>query len=745
MVASQKDNRSLITSHHSGKRKGDIVGALGAGLTATIFCLFLLWHDPLLFWNDDYQLSILPVFADMARSWGEGDLPLLSPYSWACGNLAGEFQYGTFSVFINAVVVLIWKFPLTFPGQAAALSIAHLFVLAMGGYLLARGRNLAAPLATMVALVAALNGWIICWGATDWFGALGAFAWLPWAWWGMERALDPGRGRFRFIWPAPFVYLVVAGGFPYTVLMLGLVAAWLGIKSLGQTQKVGSVLPLLLGILLGFGLAAPAWLALFDYVHGSARAGQSSVEHFQWRVPVAALPGFILPGWMVNWADFSSRLMPHTATELACGLVPPVALLAGVMAFGRTLLRTLKWELGLLLVALLLCLLPTANVFRWSFRWLPLLHLVLAICAAESLRLFALSIAPRTKSPSMIAVIAILTAAVSAWLVGANGTRAFALAAIMLAIAVAWSVFEKSAPGNIRKWSAPAVTVAALLATYLCIPPNCGVPKYNLSQELTKPAPLDPQRLYLSIYPAPENFYRVEKRPEPFGETLRPGSTSMWGGVRLVNGYSPIRPSGVAREFQFAIHGEVQPEIGKGLLEYEGTADGLLARIGVDGIIVASEVATNPQPETEWELAVTTKEGRVFHRRSGPLPVVRPVAGFAARPNEQFSSAAISRIENGRNRLEADVSVPPGDRPALLTISRPFFGGYIAMIGERSLKVDSYRGLIPTVEVPAGISGRLTVVYRPWWLLCGTIAASAALLLMLGSAIAALRETPRSQ
>jgi hypothetical protein len=68
----------------------------------------------------------------------------------------------------------------------------------MGGYLLARGRNLAPPLSLMVAFVAALNGWIICWGATDWFGALGAFAWLPWAWWGMERALDPKRSPLAF-------------------------------------------------------------------------------------------------------------------------------------------------------------------------------------------------------------------------------------------------------------------------------------------------------------------------------------------------------------------------------------------------------------------------------------------------------------------------------------------------------------------------------------------------------------------
>ena len=70
------------------------------------------------------------------------------------------------------------------------------------------------PLALMVALVGALNGWIICWGATDWFGALGAFAWLPWAWWGMARALEAERSRWRFLWPAPFVYLLVTGDFP---------------------------------------------------------------------------------------------------------------------------------------------------------------------------------------------------------------------------------------------------------------------------------------------------------------------------------------------------------------------------------------------------------------------------------------------------------------------------------------------------------------------------------------------------
>ena len=700
------------------RERSNFLGALAAGLIVAGFCLVLLWHDPLLFWNDDYELSILPVFADMARSWSEGALPLLSPSSWVCGNLAGEFQYGTFSVFVNAAVVLIWKFPFTFPQQAAALSIAHLFVLAMGGYLLARGRKLAPSLSVLVALVAALNGWIICWGATDWFGALGAFAWLPWAWWGMERALDPDRGRFRFLWPAPFVYLVVTGGFPYTVLMLGLVAAWLSIRSLGQTRRLASVLPLLFGVVLGLGLAAPAWLALLDYVHGSARAAQDSAEHFQWRVPAAALPALILPNWTVNWADFSTRLMPHTATELACGFVSPVALLAGLIAFGRAFVRTIKWELGLLVLVLLLCMLPTVNVFRWSFRWLPLLHLILALCAVESLRLFATSAWPVMKRPGVIGFILALLVIGVAWLAGANGEHAVPFIWITLGLAGTWALCETLSAGA-RGLAPPIIAAASLLATYLCIPSNCGVPKYNLAPELTQPAPLDPQRLYLSVYPAPEDVYRVEERLEPFGTTVRPGSTSMWAGIRLINGYSPIRPSGVAREFAFAIHGEILPDVANALLESESGADGTLARIGVDGIIVANEVATNPQPDAEWELAVTTKEGRVFHRRGGPFSVIRSVTALDSRPNEQFATAGISRIENRRNRLEADVIVAPGANPAVLTFSRPFFSGYRARIGDHELRVDSYRGLIPAIEIPAGTSGRLALVYRPDWLVHG--------------------------
>src|SRR5438874_9531159 len=63
-----------------------------------------------------------------------------------------------------------------------------------------------------------------------------------------------------------------------------------------------------------------------------------------------------------------------------------MALLAGLIGCGLQFFRQLKWELALLLLVLLLAMLPTAGVFRWSFRWLPFFHLILALCAAKALR-----------------------------------------------------------------------------------------------------------------------------------------------------------------------------------------------------------------------------------------------------------------------------------------------------------------------------------------------------------------------
>jgi hypothetical protein len=644
--------------------RADLVGAIGASGLVTLFVGLLLWQNPELFWKDDYQISILPVFADVARSWKEGQWPLLTPYSWACGNLAGEFQYGTFSLFVNLAVVLIWRFPLVFAQQAAALSLVHLVVLAAGCFVLARSRNLSRPLALMVAFAGTLNGWIICWGAADWFGALGAFTWLPWAWWAMERALDSARRGWRFLWPAPFVYLLVTGGFPYTVGMLGLVAGWLVAKSLSKGRSLFTLWPLSLGMILGLGMAAPAWLALLSYVHGSTRADlATSGWHWQWRVPFSALPGLVYPAWSVAWADFSGRLLARPAIELACGTVPPLALLIGWIALGREFVRQYKWELGLFLLTLLFAMLPSAGLFRWSFRWLPLVHLALGLLAAEAIQLFRLR----------------------------RSTQ--------------WFLFF--------------CLVGSLLFTYSRIGTTTGVPRYAFPPSLTTTQPLDPARLYFSVYSPPEFSYRIENHPQAVGEITRPGSTSMWAGLRFLNGYSPIGGAGVSRSFGLQTHGEAEPEIARSLIEQEVGPNDLLALLGVDGIILARELGLPAPPADEWSLVLDSREGQVFHRRGAPLPMVRSIESVKDSPNEKWSKAEVKLIATERREISAEIAVPPATGPACLLVSRPFFPGYIARLEGKELEVMSYRGLIPMIKVPPGADGRLTIAYRPGWLVWG--------------------------
>jgi hypothetical protein len=365
--------------------------------------------------------------------------------------------------------------------------------------------------------------------------------------------------------------------------------------------------------------------------------------------------------------------------------------------------------------------------------------LVLAICAAEALQMLrgvGSSLRwPGSTTPATTALVLIVLTSITMSILRTGGLYAFPLTGIFLGLAALWYFLEYFLrDSGFRGWTLPAITFSALLATYLCIPPNCGVPKYNLSQELIKSSPLDPRRLYLSIYPWAEFTYRVEKKSQPIGQIVRPGSTSMWGELRFINGYSPIRPVGVAREFYAAIHGEIDPGMGMYLLNNQAGSDGELARLGVDGIVVARELDFSPQPASEWQLVISTNEGRVFHRRGAPFARARSVTSIDSRPNEQFASAMISRINDSRNRMEVDVDLPSGDRPALLTFSRPYFRGYEAQLGNQEFAVTSYRGLFPVVELPAGLHGRLTLSYRPYWLKCGSgVAVACALVFMLGS------------
>ncbi|CAA9238339.1 MAG: hypothetical protein AVDCRST_MAG42-1547 [uncultured Chthoniobacterales bacterium] len=740
-MALSSSDPAEASARHSRALWREIFGAAFAGALAVVFCLILVWRHPHAFWIDDYQISILPVFADVARSWSEGTLPLLSPYSWVCGNLAGEFQYGTFSVFVNAAVVVIWKFALSFPAQAAALSITHLAVLAAGSFLLARGYGLQFPSAIMVALVGALNGWIVAWGASDWFGALAAFAWLPWSWWALEFASRQTGPRWRILLPAPFIYLLIAGGFPYTVLMLGVVTAWLTLRALVSTHDWYAPVRMAAGWVLGIGLSAPAWLSLIEMSRGSRRAAETFRPR-QWLVPVDGLPGFILPAWTVEWRRFEEQISAHPALELACGFAPAVVLLIAVVMLRARFFARNAWLLGLLGFALAVCMLPGAGLFRFSFRWLPLVHLVLALAAGAALEQWLAAIrSTRVWGRHNLGFWALLmlVAIVLAMLIAGQSTSVdtTALPLWLLALASIWWAVDGTFSGQslARQWTAAGVTFAALLMTYIDMGTSGPVARYPFQDTLNSPAPLATDRLYLSLYRSPQSNYRADQHDWSFGETVRPGSTSMFAGVHLINGYSPISPAGVGKLFDFGTHGQINPVKVDELVIPESGPDGLLAELGIDGLIVAWDFDMPDTLPKEWEIAHRWTDGYVYHRRERLEPV-------RVRSGQGLTGGDVRTIENSRHQVIADVTPADATRPTQLLFSRPYFPGYQARLAGAALPVSSYRGLIPTVELPAGASGRLELVYRPKPLVVGgTISLGSAI--VLGASAFLLRRRPQ--
>ena len=373
---------------------------------------------------------------------------------------------------------------------------------------------------------------------------------------------------------------------------------------------------------------------------------------------------------------------------------------------------------------------PTAGMFRWSFRWLPFFHLVLAICAAEALRL-----KPGSPTPATAALGLVVLIGVAALIFHTSGVLRFSAhldsywtGCGLVLFRVPAAQFRISLLGTRRDHVLRVARHVSLRSDELW---SSALQFFSRTAQTC--AARSAAALSQCVSMGGAYLLLQQTNREPVGQTLRPGSTSMWAGLRFINGYSPIRAAGVAREFETSIHGEINPDVGSHLLNDQAGRDGQLALMGVDGIVVAQEVSITPQPSSEWELVVSTEEGNVFHRRSAPFSRVRSVTSIDSRPNEEFVLATISRINDSRNFVDADIDVPAGDRSALLTFSRPYFRGYKARIGDQKLAITSYRGLFPILEVPAGTHGRLTVAYRPAWLLWGGgVAAVCGLIVLLG-------------
>jgi hypothetical protein len=779
----QASTRSIFTLLNNQLR--EVLLTISAGAIVILFGLLLVWREPSFFWHDDYQSYFLGGFRDIARAWESGELPLLSPYSWFGGALAAEYQYGIFSIFINLCLVLVWKLNLTLPLTAAALSIIHLGVLASGSFRLARQRKLTTALSMMVALVASLNGWIITWGATNWFPALSSFAWLPWAWWSLELSLNENRGIWRFLPAGMFIYLILTAGWPFSVLMMVLVSTWVGIKNCWKSHQLIKIWSVLAAWIFGIGLSTPALIMLIEYTSNSIRGETGLVLQQAWIVPGASLLGLVLPAFTVFWSVFGSW-QPHASMELASGLVPVVVLLKVLFHRRKKFIRAVRWELGLLALILLLVLSPSIGNFRWSFRWLPLLHILLGLLAAEGISLLQtkniknnitnLHLPKKLKAHysdnlGAWALLLVFIVWVRALLLDLDKTpRSFVLGVNLMLFSTIWLLVERvdALRASIKAWMPFTVVFLSLLATYTHLPTNLVVPVWNFQENMRNVKPLASDIRYLSIYGDTDLFQPVESNSEVgFGTLIRPGNSSMYSGLQLVNGYSPIMPASLARIFGLNLHGYLSQQQAKRILELETGSQGLLELMGVDGLVVARSFQSeiHQLAEKNWQEVASSAEGKVFHRVGSPSPRIRSVGlvkfvgsnsnvldllvnrsqktvplllndPIKAGKEFRFATTQVQPVKESRLQAIADVKSLSQNTESLIVFSKPWYPGYRATLNGKKVPVKVLNLILPAVELPPGAEGRLVLEYLPNSLIIGSIISIATItvtLLVIGS------------
>jgi hypothetical protein len=747
---------------------GEALLTVGAGLVAVLFSLSLLLLNRGYYWTDDFQTYQLAGYCEVARAWSEGEPPLLSRCSWWSGALAAEFQNGVFSVFLTSCNLLLFRSGLSLPLIAASLSTIHLAILAMGCFRLGRGRGLSPDLAYLVAFVGALSGWIFLWGGTMWFPALASFAWLPWMWWALEWADEEWHGWARFIPAGVFLYLIIAAGWPFTVLMAAIISAWLARRIGGERRQLLPLWPIAAAWAVGLALSAPAWLMLLEYTPYTVR-GQTPLWvkwHF-WTVPVDSMLGLAFPCYGTLW-DMFGFYKPHLSFEMAGGLVP-VAILAALLWRTRwAVLKALHWEWALLALLFILCTGPSLGNFQYSFRWLPLFSLVLGLLAAEGIQWQRAENAEgKVPLPNFAtwAVGLVLGVWLWSWRLGLDPTPTTRLLGLgFVFLCYAWSVVEtRCGERSLLRRAMPClVTLLGCWLTYALFPPHREVPTWEFTERVREVSPLDPSVRYLSVHGDKDHWVINEKatigRIHGIGEELYPGNAAMYSGLEFVNGYSPLGPLGLEGAFGFLTHGFSSPEGADRVLTVESGRGGFLDLLGVDGLVLADgyHEYLGRLKSNGWSEEGTVKGGIVLRRLGTPTPRVRAVEQAEALPNREdmfrrlrehgqgpapilllaekgesemlmFAPAEVTLVGETRNSTTVEVKPTRADGDMLIVFSRCWFPGYQAVCNGQTFPVEFCSATLPAVRLPAGTSGRLVLSYQPPSLILGEKLALAAI------------------
>jgi hypothetical protein len=313
---------------------------------------------------------------------------------------------------------------------------------------------------------------------------------------------------------------------------------------------------------------------------------------------------------------------------------------------------------------------------------------------------------------------------------------------------------------SFKKYSAslPVVLTVMLFALIYIFPVGTRVvPKWTaLDNFKLDDAVFRPGVRYIGLYP------QTDYLNQESASTIMPSNTPMYGGVKFVNGYSPMMLKNEHLLFGFQYSSSIIIRDLAQLFKNPLRIDKILDLLGIQGLVLGKALLSKASAfeDMGWHLDACSESALVMSKESKVLSSVESVLTAVSRDSEadvanylhtenpanlkhavirtnnighmtpnDFSPVAIAQINEGRNSITAAIKNDSTTENGMLVFRRAWYPGYRAFLDGEELPVLVADLLLPAVEIPKGRQGKLTLVYEPASLRIGLVVVVFSLLL----------------
>jgi hypothetical protein len=722
----------------------DRLGSLAALLTPVVIFWLLDFLQPGYFYRNDAQTQHIPLYAENARAWLHGEIPLLSPCCWNAANISGQYLSGTFNIF-NQVLFILAYFIKSEPTRVLFISAVCAAIASAGFYRLGRSWGWPVVLAWSGGACATLNGWNVYICYRDWTEDSISFTWIPWLWWALDTREETPRQRVT-LWLS--IYLALTAGCYFAILMVVLLLVSYFVRALFRRDWY-RLYDTVLGFCAGFAMALPPLLLLLVHSFTGNRPHGLNYERLFHPIffTTLFLPfrnlvtfGQAFPAKFVQWTYWQGYFM--VGYDYGIGFLPAIALVVAALTQPLRFVKRRPVPWFLCCAAFVLACAPMTGGGRWSVRWSPFLFGVMAMLGHEGLLLIHRRRKRAQKArfaPFLLPLVPLASAGVL-FAVGVEPAVISSAAMPGLCVAFIWMLIWIAGPR--LRLSATSLLSVAIVTSSLNLQVTTDdlmtQPAYAVQEGSVKP--LDRSRLYLSLYTVYE-YVQWTRAAE--WNILRPGDRAMIEGAQVVNGYDSMEPLPLNDSLQMGFLGYLQLVGGSSSI-HEAGPHGLLETWGVDGLIVSPTfrpLADSLLPQRGWKKVSQAARTSVWER--APLPEYysasnvtipeqrpaqlismlihdpgKPVSAFLPDqitevPSEgEFGTVKVTDFHSFRNGVKAQVQTDSKPR-SLLVLRRVYAAGYRARLNGKELQVGVYNGANLGVLIPGGQSGKLEVYFSP--------------------------------